>query len=281
MNLLTTEQFKQYFSVDGDSLILSPQIAMIASLSGYTDFDYQPPNEIIQPSKQYDNVLIDVLETDKFPGVPSGHILQWFNYALKFVKDGSSLKGKFPPHIVLNFRNKNIQVNKIKLSNNECFVEVTNKPKTKNTTFSYSTGETLDVDMSQDSTLLHYDVEAYQYLKNISKNHKVNSIVFSGHDVSVKLNRIKEKAKNENKFGLVIYNNIPSLRVEKLEETNVSSGSNCYLFDSEKERDSYYSALCHPEVIAFAKNLAYNQTMRIKVQSHLIHPSILNYAQSI
>lgn len=278
MTLLTLDQFKTHFEIKSDTLILSSHVAMIASLCGHTDFDYQSSNEIIEPSKQYDNVLIDVLEKDKFPGVPSGHTLQWFNYALKFVKEGGSLKGKFPPHIVLNFRNKDIQVDKIKLSKNECFVEITNKPKSKNTIFSYSTGEVLDIDMRQESTLLHYDVKAYQYLKKITKNHKVNSVVFSGHDVAVKLNKIKEKAKNEKKFGLIIYNNIPSLRVEKLEETNVSSGSNCYLFDSEKERDSYYSALHRPEVIALAKNLAYNQTMRIKVQSYLIHPSILNYA---
>jgi hypothetical protein len=278
MTLLTIDQFKTYFEMEKDSMILSPQVAMIANLFDYNNFDYQSTYEIIEPIQQYSNVLIDVTDQDKFPGVTFGHIQQWFKYSMKFVKEGGRLQAKFPPQVVLNLINQNLQVNKIYLSPNECFVDIQNESRTRNTTVSYSTGEVLDIDLNNESVLYSYDESAYNYIKNVGIKYSVDNITFSGHDVATKLETTKEKAKQQNKFGLVIYNNVPLLRVEKLEETNVSSGSNCYLFDSEKERDSYYNKLYHPKVVALAKNLAYNQTMRIKVQSYLLHPSIFNYA---
>jgi hypothetical protein len=278
MPSLITEQFKTHFEVEEDSMILSPQVAMIASFFNYSGFNYQSKRNIIEPTQKYSNVLIDVTDEDKFPDASFGHIQKWFKYAMKFVKEGGRLQAKFPPQVILNLINQDLQVNKIYLSPNECFVDIQNESRTRNTTVSYSTGEVLDIDLNNESVLYSYDESAYNYIKNIGIGYSVDNIAFSGHDVAIKLEQTKEKAKQQNKFGLVIYNNVPLLRVEKLEETNVSSGSNCYLFDSEKERDSYYNTLYHPKVVALAKNLAYNQTMRIKVQSYLLHPSIFNYA---
>ncbi len=283
MTALTTEQFKKHFEIGEDCLVLSSQIAMIASFLNYTDFDYQSQQSIIEPTKQYSNVLMSVTDDDKFPNATFGHIKKWLNYAIKFLKPNGILQAKFHPQVILNLIDENIQVNEISIYSDECFFTIQNKPREKNqkTLVSYSTGESLNVNLNHEFVLSSYDEEVYDYIKNIGSFYQVNNITFSGHDVETKLEKTREKANKENKFGLVIYNNIPSLRVEKLEETNVSSGSNCYLFDSEEERNSYYSALRNPKVIALAKNLAYNRTMRIKVQNYLIHPSIFNYAKSV
>ena len=278
MTFITIEQFKSHFKVKGKTAILSPQVAMIAGLCGHTDFDYQPLKTILEPTQKYDTVLIDILEDDVFPGTSSGHTLKWFNYAFKFLNDKGTLIGKFPSYVMTSLCSDKFQVNEVNLENDICFLKVTHKTQNKLTKLIYSTGESLEIDLKKHASLSYYNENAYQYIKSIEHKYSVENITFSGHDVSKKLEDAKEKAKNQNKFGLIIFNNIPSLRVEKLEQTKVTSGSNCYLFDSQEERDSYHNILHHPKVIALAKNLAYNKTMKIKVQSYLIHPSIFNYA---
>lgn len=278
MKAITTEQFKEHFSIQDHTIILSPQIAMIAGLGGHDNFDYQSTKIITEPTQKYDTVLIDVLEDDIFPGASSGHTLKWFNYALKFLNSKGTLIGKFPSYIMTSLSSDKFQVNQVNLENDICFLKVTHKTQNKLTKLIYSTGEILEIDLKKHASLSFYDESAYQYIKSIEHKYSVENITFSGHDVSKKLEDTKENAKDQNKFGLIIFNNIPSLRVEKLEQTKVTSGSNCYLFDSQEERDSYYNILYHPKVIALAKNLAYNKTMKIKVQSYLIHPSIFNYA---
>jgi len=54
VNYLTSEQFKDHFMFDGETIILSPNIAMIASLMGY-DFDssFEPYYPVLSASKQY------------------------------------------------------------------------------------------------------------------------------------------------------------------------------------------------------------------------------------
>lgn len=278
MTLLTVDQFQTHFQIKNSTLILSPQIAMIASLFNYNDFNYQSVHEIIEPVKKYSNVLIDVTDEDKFPGASFGHIQKWFKYAMKFVKKGGRLQAKFPPQLIPNLINQNLQINKIYLSSNECFVDIQNKSGKQTTMVSYSTGEVLDIDFNKKFILHHYNENDYNYLFNLKKTNKYKRITFSGSKVAEKIKTLKDNAEKECKYGLVVYSNIPKLRVEKLEQTNVSSGSDCYLFDTEKERDSYFQILHNPKVIALAKNLSYNQTINVKVQSYLINPSIFEYA---
>jgi hypothetical protein len=159
----------------------------------------------------------------------------------------------------------------------DCFVEVTKTSKYKDTEVVYSTGQTIHVNMENDSILHRYSDECYQYTRNIDFNYNVERITFSGNKIK-NIDSTKDYAKESNKYGLVVYSNIPKLRVEKLEATNVSSGSDCYLFESKKERDSYYDVLKTKKVIDLSKNLSYNQTINVKVQSYLINPSIFNYA---
>ena len=84
MTSLTTEQFKEHFKIQKNTIVLSSQVAMIAGLCGHDKFDYQNQKQIVEPSKQYDYVLIDILDDDKFPGLNGGmlHSFRYFQYEI-------------------------------------------------------------------------------------------------------------------------------------------------------------------------------------------------------
>jgi hypothetical protein len=279
MTFLSTEEFKTHFEVTDNTLILSPQVSMIAGFCGHDDFTYISPREDIKPEAKYETVLIDVQQTDVFPNSKS-RPSKWFHHSLKYLKDGGVLKGKFFVEVTSKLKTS-YQINKIHMHDEYCFVDVTKTPKYKNTEVIYSTGEKVEIDIQDDVILHHYNECDYQYVKSTVPHDFTEKLVFSGPDVVEKLKETKEKSKKTGQFGLIIYNNTPSLKIEKMESSNVKSGSNCYLFSSQRERDSYYDALKTSKVLALAKNMSYNQTMRVLAQSYLINPSIIDYAKSL
>lgn len=279
MTLLTPDQFKTHFEVTDKTLILSPQVSMIAGFCGHDDFTYISPREDIKPEAKYETVLIDVQKTDAFQNSKS-RPSKWFHHSLKYLKDGGVLKGKFFVEVTSKLKTS-YQINKIYMHDEHCFVDVTKTPTYKSTEVIYSTGEKVEIDIQNDTILHHYNELDYQYIKSTVPYDFTEKLVFSGPDVVEKLKETKEKSKKMGQFGLIIYNNTSSLKIEKMENSNSKSGSNCYLFSSQQERNSYYDALKTSKVLALANNMSYNQTMRVVAQSYLINPSIIHYAKSL
>jgi hypothetical protein len=280
MSRLTTEQFKQHFKIQGKTAILSPQVAMIASFCDHGDFSYVDASNAPEANDFYDTVLIDIVEDDKFPLNKTSHTSRWFDYSLSYLNTNGTLKAKFPCHIISKLASlnpKKYQVNDIIIDQDFCILSVIKTAKTRTTSVWYQDQTKVEIDISNQFILHHYDENDYNYIFNLKKTNKYKRMTFSGSKVAEKISTLKDNAKKEGKYGLVVYSNIPKLRAEKLENTNVSSGSDCYLFDSQEERDSYFDILHNPKVIALAKNLSYNQTINVKVQSYLINPSIFQY----
>jgi hypothetical protein len=83
MSRLTTEQFQNHFQFDGETIVLSPNIAMIASLIGHEfDTSFKPFGE--SDSQEYTTAMIDIVENEKYPGVRAKHEFNWLKSALKF-----------------------------------------------------------------------------------------------------------------------------------------------------------------------------------------------------
>lgn len=103
MNFLTTEQFNKHFQFGNETIILSPNIAMIASLIGH-DFDsrFEPYNAILDSldHKEYDTAMIDIIEDQKFPYAKAKHEFSWVANALIFVRNGGCLIAKLPHKIL-------------------------------------------------------------------------------------------------------------------------------------------------------------------------------------
>jgi len=292
-NTIRSSDFYNNLHPSGETVIVaSPHLLTLSLLYGLGNHDYfvcgkedygfLKSIKKFEFGKKYDTALMDLDKEVPYQGKKVNTFTQWFRHVISQVlKDGGTLKGKFPLPLILQLQDKDydwFQVEKIKIDNNYCFVEVTKNKKHKNTFVEYSTGEIVEVDVHQDTILHHYNEGAYNYVFNCKKQSEYKRITFSGSKVAEKIQAVKDNAKKEGKYGLVVYSNIPKLRAEKLENTNVSSGSDCYLFDSQEERDSYFDILHNPKVIALAKNLSYNQTINVKVQSYLINSSIFQYA---
>lgn len=281
MSHLTTEQFQQHFKIKGKTAILSPQVAMIAGFCGHDVFSYVDTSNAPEANDFYDTVLIDIVEDDKFPLNKTSHASRWLDYSLSYLNNNGTLKAKFPCYIIsklTNLSQKKYQVEEIIIDQDTCILTVSKSRKTKTTSVWYQNKTKVEIDIPNQFVLHHYNENDYNYLFNLEKTNKYKRITFSGSKVAEKIQSVKDNAEKECKYGLVVYSNIPKLRAEKLENTNVSSGSDCYLFDSQEERDSYFNILQNPKVIALAKNLSYNQTINVKVQSYLINPSIFEYA---
>ena len=251
---------------------------------GKEDFGFLKSVTKSEYGKKYDTVLMDLDKKIPYQGKKINTYVEWLRCAVsQLLKEGGTLKGKFPIQLIPQLQDKDynwFQVNKIKIHSDCCFVEIQKTKKYKKTLIEYSTGESIDIDIHKQTILFHYDTDDYEYVNNISEKKKYPRFTFSGSKVSDKIKELKDNAKKQNKYGLVIYSNIPKLRVEKLELSNVTSGSDCYLFDNLEERDSYFEALKSKKVIALSKNLSYNQTINVKVQSYLMNPLIFNYAIS-
>jgi hypothetical protein len=281
MSNLTTEQFKDYFQIKGNTVILSPQVAMIADFCGHHDFSYVNVSDAPKANDLYDTVLIDIVEDDKFPLNKTSHASRWLDYSLSYLNTNGTLKAKFPCYIVSKLANlnpKKYQVDEIIIDQDICILTVTKTTKTGTTSVWYQNQTKVEVDIPNQFILHHYDKDAYDYIFDLEKTTEYKRVTFSGRSVAEKIQTVKDNAEKEGKYGLVVYSNIPKLRAEKLEETNITSGSDCYLFDSQKERDSYFDVLHNKKVIALSKNLSYNQTINTKVQSYLINPAIFKYA---
>lgn len=281
MSRLTTEQFQQHFKLKGKTAILSPQVAMIADFCGQNEFSYVNTSNVPEANDFYDTVLIDIVDDDKFPLNKTSHASRWLDYSLSYLNFNGTLMAKFPCHIISKLASlnpKKYQVDNIVIDQDFCVLSVTKTAKTKTTSVWYQDQKEVQIDIPNQFILHSYNEHDYNYIFNLDKTTKYKRVTFSGSKVAEKIKALKDNAEKEGKYGLVVYSNIPKLRAEKLENTNVSSGSDCYLFDSQEERDSYFDVLQNPKVIALAKNLSYNQTINVKVQSYLINPSIFEYA---
>jgi hypothetical protein len=292
-NTVTPADFYQNLQPENETIIVaSPHIFPLSVFYGFGKKDYfacgKEHSEFLESvnknefGKKYDTAIMDLDKEVPYQGKRVNTFTQWFRHVISQVlKDGGTLKGKFPLSLILQLQDKDydwFQVEKIKIEDTHCFVEVTKVKKHKNTVIEYSTGEVVEVDLHQDAILHHYDKDAYDYIFNLEKSTEYKRITFSGSEVAEKIKTVKDNAEKESKYGLVVYSNIPKLRVEKLESTNVSSGSDCYLFDIQEERDSYFDIFHNKKVIALSKNLSYNQTINTKIQSYLINPAIFQYA---
>jgi len=100
VNYLTTEQFKTHFKFEGETVIISPNVAMIASFIG-EEFDtcFEPYNATSNHQK-YDTVLIDIIEDQKYPHSKAKHEFNWLINSLLFAKKGGSVVAKIPHKIL-------------------------------------------------------------------------------------------------------------------------------------------------------------------------------------
>jgi len=294
MTALTTEQFKDYFQIKGNTVILSPQVAMIASLCGYGDFDYQPPSkdQTTVSSTQYDTVLIDVVDKDKFPGFAGGmlHSFRYLTYALDFLGGNGTLIGKFPSLLLnkaINFPNSAHLNSKghtesIHLFEDHFFIKIVKNTSNRKTTVFYENGNEVEV-QTKYPILHHYNQEYYDYLRSVDLTTSCarTTIDGKGDKVAEQL-AIRSKRTDFDKVLFVPSNGNKPKAYTFDEVKDKNSGGDAFFAESAEQRDQYIKILQNPKVVDLIKEMCYNNytSMKLDHKKYIFNERIFSFANA-
>lgn len=294
MTALTTEQFQSYFQIKGSTVILSPQVAMIASLSGHNDFDYQPPSKESNTTSflNYDTVLIDVLDKDKFPGFTGGmlHSFRFLTYALNFLGDKGTLIGKFPSLLLnkaINFphsshKNSKGHTESIHIFDDFFFVKIVKNTTNKKTKVFYENGSEVEV-QTEYPILHHYNQEYYDYLHSVDLETSCarTTIDGKGDKVAEQL-AIRSKRTDFDKVLFVPSNGNKPKAYTFGEVKDKNSGGDAFFAESVEQRDQFIKILQNPKVVDLIKEMCYNNytSMKLEHKKYIFNERIFSFANS-
>ena len=171
MNYLTTEQFKDHFKFDGETAIISPNVAMIASfVGGEFDTCFEPYNAILDSSnhQKYDTVLIDIIEDQKYPYSKAKHEFNWLINSLIFAKRGGSVVAKLPHKILSQISQIKGVVIETATVYDDCAIVKFLKSEDHNPTAVHYSNGVVKIDSKKVPILSQNKEEYYSYFQSVS-----------------------------------------------------------------------------------------------------------------
>lgn len=271
MNLLTTEQFKQYFTVNGETLIMSPQVAMIASfLEHQFDFSFDP-NDV--KNKTYDTVLIDINENQKFPGSSAKHEYRWLKHAFDYLGKNKTLICKVPIKVCSQVHDlKDFTIDKVEMFKEDAILKL-RKGKTNIKTSVVYDGQIIEIDVSKTPILHTNTPEYYSYFESVNDEDALEYISLSAG--------LKENNREQ-------YNKRVKWNPDRVvcistgfENSNIKKGLNMYSFEEIADRkmavdcfyvpedinyDSFVKVLKSQKFLSFLSSVCYNNYQSFKKQ---------------
>ena len=245
MSLLTSDQFKQYFSIEGDTLILSSHVAMIASFLGH-QFDFSSnPSDL--KNKTYDTVLIDIVENEKFPGSSAKHEYRWLKYAFEYLKEGKNLICKVPLKVCSQVYDlKDVTITAVEMFDEDAILKL-RKGKTDNPTTVTYRNESISIDSFKVPILHTNNPKYYSYFQSVDDNDALQYISLSaGLEENNRQQYEKRVEWDPNRVICVSTG---------FENSNIKNGLRIYSFDEIADRKIAVDCFYVPEEIDFEKFL--------------------------
>jgi hypothetical protein len=288
MSHITTEQFQKYFQLTDNTLIVSPQIAMIAKFCGHSNFDYKIPKE----DHTYDTVLLDVLEDDKFPGFSGGmlHSFRFLSHALNFLSNDGTLIGKFPSLLLnkaINFPhsthvNSKCHTEVIHIFEDHFFLKVVKNTSNKKTKVFYEGGNEVEVAVNN-PILHHYNQEYYEYLESVILSASCARTTIDGKGANV-AEQLKNRSRRTD-FEKVLFvpsngNRAKAFTFDEVKDKN--SGGDAFFAESVEQRDQFIKILQNRKVIDLIKEMCYNKytSMKLEHKKYIFNERIFNFANT-
>jgi hypothetical protein len=288
MSHITTEQFQKYFQLTDNTLIVSPQIAMIAKFCGHSNFDYKIPKE----DHTYDTVLLDVLEDDKFPGFSGGmlHSFRFLSHALNFLSNDGTLIGKFPSLLLnkaINFphsthANSKCHTEAIHIFEDHFFLKVVKNTSNKKTKVFYEGGHEVEV-ATNNPILHHYNQEYYEYLESVILSASCARTTIDGKGANV-AEQLKNRSRRTD-FDNVLFvpsngNRAKAFTFDEVKDKN--SGGDAFFAESVEQRDQFIKILQNRKVIDLIKEMCYNKytSMKLEHKKYIFNERIFNFANT-
>ena len=280
MNYITPEQFQKHFTVQGDTIAVTPSASLCARVLGHS-VDYST-----EKRHYYDTVILDIVEGLKFDGYKARYQYMWLKTAIEYAKSGANIYVK-APITILNQVNRLCYkhfVKSVTMEDGNTYLHITlQKPSGKKTKIKYSTGEEISFDVSKSILPKKYNQQHLDYLNLVDSSDK--SVDYSSVTCVAGRQRhlffdLYEESKENGTYGLLVQNNTKKLQVSKLEDQCCNSSADIYFFTSKDQRDRYFDLFTKYDIIKLSDNLACGGEMNKKVQSYLMNPLIFNYAVS-
>jgi hypothetical protein len=288
MSYLTTEQFQEHFEITDNTLIVSPQIAMIAKFCGHSNFDYKTP----KPDKLYDTVLLDIQEKDKFPGFYGGvlHSFRFLSHYLNFLNDDGNLIGKFPSLLLnksINFPhsrhlNSKFHTKAIHIFEDHFFIRIVKNTSNVKRKVFYENGNEVEVQV-QYPILHHYNQEYYEYLRSVDLSASCERTTIDGKGPNV-AEQLKIRSRRTD-FDKVLFvpsngNRAKAFTFDEVKDKN--SGGDAFFAESVEQRDQFIKILQNPKVIDLIKEMCYNKytSMKLEHKKYIFNERIFNFANT-
>ena len=282
---------------DETVIVASPHLSTLSLLYSLGNHDYficgkEHPaflKSIVKSEfgKKYDTALMDLDKEIPYQGKKVNTFTQWFRYVVsQILKDGGTLRGKFPLQLVLQLQDKDydwFQVEKIKICETYCFVEVTKTRKHKNTIIQYSTGETIEVDIHKDIILHHYNEKFYSYINSVdvSTSCSRTTIDGKGEKMGDQLLKRTDRRDFDNLLFVPSNGNRPKAYVyDEVKEKNI--GGDAFFAESVQQRNQFIEILKNSQVIHLVKEICYNNytSMKLDHKKYILNEQVFSFANS-
>jgi hypothetical protein len=280
MTYITPEQFQKYFTVQGNTLAITPSTSLCARSLGY-QVDYGAHSDCT-----YDIVLLDVLENDRFPDSNSSHAFRWFKSGISTLQSNGTLIGKFPAHIVAKLADLNSQkysINKVHLNEDHCIVSITQSSSSNLTEIVYDDQKVLKVNVFQDIVLHHYNQEYYDYLRSVDLSASCERTTLDGKGPKI-AEQLKIRSRRTD-FDKVLFvpsngNKPKAYTFDEVKDKN--SGGDAFFAESVEQRDQFIKILQNPKVIDLIKEMCYNKytSMKLEHKKYILNERIFNFANT-
>lgn len=297
-NTIKSSDFYNNLHPSGETIIVaSPHLLTLSLLYGFGNHDYfvcgkedygfLKSIKKIEFGKKYDTALMDLDKEVPYQGKKVNTFTQWFRHVISHnLKDNGILKGKFPLQLILQLQDKDyqwFQVEKIKIHEDYCFVEVSKTPKYKNTIIEYENGESVEVDIHKEVILHHYNKEYYDYLRSVDlfTSCARTTIDGKGDKVAEQL-AIRSKRSDFEKVLFVPSNGSRAKAFTFEEVKDKNSGGDAFFAESAQQRDQFIQILQKPKVINLTKEMCYNNytSMKLDHKKYIFNERIFDFANS-
>lgn len=289
MNYLTSEQFKNHFKFEGETVILSPNVAMIASLVGHEfDTNFEPYNAILDSSnhQKYDTVLIDIIEDQKYPQSKAKHEFHWLISSLVFAKKGGSVIAKIPLKICSHISNiKEVMIETAHVYDDCTIVKFVKQNSDTNTVVSYNNG-VVQINSKKVPILTQNNNEYYSYFQSVSDEDSFDYISLTAggkktcreqFDARVSWNPDRVVCISTGAENRRVDNGLKFYSFDEIADRN--RAVDCYYIPEHINFESFVNTLNSKKFLSFLSSVCYNnyQTFNKNFKKKVFNKKILEF----
>jgi hypothetical protein len=286
VNFLTTEQFNKHFQFDGETIILSPNIAMIASLIGY---EFKTNFEEVMASSKYainDTAFIDIIEDQKFPHAKAKHEYNWLVSAIRQVKNGGNVIAKLPHKILSQISQiADVKIESANIYDDCAIVKFIKSNNVVNTTVHYNNG-TVQIDSKKVPILSQNNSQYYSYFQSVSDGDSFDYISLTAggkktcrqqFDDRVEWNPDRVVCVSTGADNRKVDNGLKFYSFDQIADLN--RAVDCYYIPEDVDLQSFVNTLNSEKFLSFLSSVCYNnyQTFNKVFKKKVFNKKIIEF----